>query len=919
MLSRRSIWKLEHSLTVLGRSQRVVSPATVWGRTFRATCATLLILAATAIVVPAQTPSETEQKQIKPLSLPGVCPTPYLPSASDTLNVPKYRTYRSLVEGDYVVIEYNASQRNPDHPKESDRFAGLTSWTDYKRRFDFPGPNNTANIIAANGSFLPVIDTKEKVAVRVCGLHFTDVLTVTTSPNGVPEGGADIRGATPVTPPASLSSTLDMLQSGVSTGGTTNLPGLGLNAPTQVPSLAVSGITPGSLGPEDQTPGKYPSYTPATVTASGRQVALLLYSVATNAKELTRLIGRTEGEPYPSIKLTRKAPKWDDSPLRVKALAVKGRPEPEDGKPEEWAETGDAVQAEHPAQADEPCWEKKEKAAPGSVKGVGCIVKKVLSIVEMDNKDQNSSDGLDRSNSAAFDKDMTDIQNVNAQISSLAGALSSQAFASNTIILLNNYSALVGVLDLANLARDRQYCQGIPPALQPGKLAPDDLKKITSDNWGNLSLTQVKGLDQEQIDQIPDKNLRAKIQSIQAALKVLTYTAPPGDEPLCSMFEEKKIADFWNSYNEELISIIHAMAAPTASPSSDDRDANLKCNAGGLTLKLEDPYKPEPDPEAITSFQTFAGCRLDELNEKLNELRVYLRGIDEETTQVYNLMNEWYFRSSVEQTDLLPPLVSNGFVRISIVVQRGYTPFTLANAIGTFTPTATANALPTSTAASTSTPAHAVKTILVEVHRVANFNLMGGVMVIHIPTASYGAQASPTPAVATAAGGTTTYSGTCGGKTVQVPPPTSPPMSGQSVNYACIIQTQKTDWQVAGMAGITWFPWGHDYFPRHSGFANFGRNLLPSLLVATSVTSLGNSMGAVNWEPVSGLDFFAGIASAHRVGLPSGLTVNTAVPAGTTLNSVTTEHVGLTLGLGFDLNTIMTLFSSKSTSVASMP
>ena len=883
MLSRRTLWKMKGSRIAFSPSRNSVSTLMAWVRTLGAICVILLLIVGTAVVLVAQPPTKTKREESKPPTPEGVCPvsTQLNPqSTSQTLNVPDYKTGRPLVAGDYVVIEYNASPKKP-LPEKSDPNAGRTSWSDYKRISYFRRLNDTPNIIEANGSFLPVIDTKEKIAVRVCGLHFTDVVTVTTSPNGVPEGGADIRGATPVTPPASLSSTLDMLQSGVATGGTTNLPGLGLNAPTQLSSLTISGITSGSLGAEDQTPGKYPTYTPATITASGKQVALLLYSVAANAKELTRLIGRTEGDPYPEEERARAGPS----------------------------------NAQNPAQAEEP------KHAPGSAKGLVFIVGRVLANVEIDDIDPRNSDGLDRSNSAAFDKDMTDVQNVNAQISSLASALSSQAFASNTLTLLNNFSVLLGVLDLVDLARNPRYCQGIPPALQPGKLVADDLKKITSANLGNMRLSQVKGLDQKQIDQITDKDLRAKIQSIQAALKILTYTAPPGDEPLCSAFEKQKMADFVDSYNREMASIIDDVASDANRPFADDiknpAQENLTCNAGRQPVTLEVPYQPDSGP-VPNDFEKFAACRLEELNAKLNELRGNLRKIDEETTRVYNLMNDWYFRSSVEQTDLLPPLVSNGFVRISIVVQRGYTPFTLANASGTFTPTATANVLPTSTTASTSTPAHAVKTILVEVHRVANFNLMGGAMVIHIPTASYAVQASPTAAVATSSS-PTGYSGTCGGKTVPVPAPATPPASGTSFNYACIVQTQKTEWQVAGMAGITWFPWGHDYFPRHSGYANFGRNLLPSLLVATSVTSLGNSMAAVNWEPVSGLDFFAGIGSGHRTSLQSGFTVNTAVATGATLNSVTTQHVGLTLGIGFDLNTMITLFSSKSTSVAAMP
>jgi hypothetical protein len=412
------------------------------------------------------------------------------------------------------------------------------------------------------------------------------------------------------------------------------------------------------------------------------------------------------------------------------------------------------------------------------------------------------------------------------------------------------------------------------------------------------------------------------VRSIKAALKVLGASNPPGDKPLCSSFEKQKIEDFWKSYTDQVTYIVHEIAADTADPAT--AQDNLKCEAKGITpdpvLVLKDPYDPTPDSRLKPpqdNFASFAVCRMDELIENIHLLRKRLKDIATDTTKLYDDMNEWYFRSSVEQTDLLQPLTTNAIARISIVVQRGYTPFTLANAGATITPTATANVPATTTTASTSTPAHAVKTILVEVHRLANFNLMGGVMFIHIPTATYAVQASPTAAVADA-GSKTGYSGTCGGNTVPVPAPTSPPMPGQSVNYSCIIQTQQTDWQLAGMAGVLWFPWGHDYFPRRRGFLNSGLNLLPSVVVATSVTSLGNSMGGVNWEPASGIDFFAGLGSAHRTSLPSGLPVNTAVASGTTLNTVTTEHAGFTLGVGLDLSTIMTIFSSK-TSAATLP
>jgi hypothetical protein len=807
-----------------------------------------------------------------------VCPA-NASSTNKILNVPEYHGPRASVGGDYVVIEYNANSL-------------LTSWSDYKRIFDLRGQNNLAHRIDANGSFLPVIDAKEKIAVRVCGLHFTDVLTVTTSPTGVPEGGADIRGATVVTPPvSSLSSTLDTLQSGTTTGGTTALPGLGLSAPTALPSLSLSGITPGALGAEDQTPGKYPTYTPATVTASGKQVALQLYALQRNAQELIRLVNRTLGCPY------------DRKIQGPEAQTQKSKTQTEcDADPATTNFTND----------------EKSRSAPGSVNGIDYIVGVVLDHVK-------SEDG-EFSNSAAFDKEMTDTQNINAQISTLSGALTSQAFATNTLALLNNFSALRGLLDLAQLGKDKTNCQSNQAYLQTPKLntlSADDLGKLTIDYFANLTPAELLTFDATQLDLLPkppkgskERSLEGKVVDMQNALKkagVKPSTTNASDKPLCSLFEEQKYTDFWDSYYRQVAILFCAEYAECKATCKDDAN----CMMGSFSR------------DDINRFEGKVGDELFNLNDYLTKLRSKLGEIDTKTTELYDRMNEWYQNSSIEQTDLLQPLTANSFLRISIIVQRGYIPFTLANASGSFTPTVSTNVVPTAAAtASTSTPAHAVKTILVEVHRVANFNLMGGVMLIHVPTTNYGLQASPTPAVATTAttttNGTTTttvtgYTANCAGQMTSLPVPASATPTSPAPSYSCLVQTQQTQWQVAGMAGLVWFPWGHDYFPRHSGYANFGRNLLPSALLATSVTSLGNSMGGVNWEPVSGLDFYVGLGSAHKMSLPSGLIVNSALESGSTLSQVTTEHAGFAIGVGFDLSVITQMFSSKTTSIATMP
>lgn len=148
------------------------------------------------------------------------CPNPPLALVNGT-------DVRPRVEGDYLVIEYNARSLQ-------------TFWHDYHHRLEAPMR------IDRNGSFIPVVYTKEKIAVHVCNLNFGDLLTVTTSPLGTPEGGADIRGTTPA-PIPSLTSTLDALQSGASTGGNTPVSSLGFAATAALGSTTVSGVSPGTL------------------------------------------------------------------------------------------------------------------------------------------------------------------------------------------------------------------------------------------------------------------------------------------------------------------------------------------------------------------------------------------------------------------------------------------------------------------------------------------------------------------------------------------------------------------------------------------------------------------------------------------------------------------------------------------------
>ena len=63
MLLRKSLRRGKHSRIVSSPPQGPVSTAIVWVGASRATCAMLLILAATTVALPAQTPSDAEQEQ----------------------------------------------------------------------------------------------------------------------------------------------------------------------------------------------------------------------------------------------------------------------------------------------------------------------------------------------------------------------------------------------------------------------------------------------------------------------------------------------------------------------------------------------------------------------------------------------------------------------------------------------------------------------------------------------------------------------------------------------------------------------------------------------------------------------------------------------------------------------------------------
>jgi hypothetical protein len=655
---------------------------------------------------------------------------------------------RHTVTGDYLLLEYNASEH-------------LTAWTDY------PQTRYVTQAIGRNGSFLPVVYAKEKIAVHVCHLHFGDSLMMAVNPVGLPEGGADIRGATSNGLPANalpiVQAALDSLQSSGASGSNIQEGGLGYGTAAAFTPAATLGITPGSISTSSTTQ----TYTDATISVSAEQLAQAMHAFQRNAAATIAILQQ----------LTQ-----DNMRKNMRGGQSRGLP----GSPE-------ALQAE------------SER-------------------LFQDIQDTRMKDPDDP---AAFDEYVSRVQAFAGELINLNASLSASGLGARAVILQASYANIRGVLDVVN-----------------------------------------------------------SIIRTDEGFTCLPIEETAADSLTCHHWELQAFRRYQRDYYDRL-----------------------------RTLN---------DTGSITP---------DDVFDQLENLKEQLRTLDSNTGQVFRAMNTWYESSNAEQTDFVTPVAGNALERISIVVQRTFVPFTLTgqSSLPISLPLSPASgaAGPANTSGTAAiTPPHTVKTILVEVHRRANFNLVGGVMLIHVPTHNYGLQAALTPNSTTPVVPVTTpptpqppfiAPATCGGVSSNLS------VSGASgtATYYCVTTIQKTDWQVAGMSGVAWFPFGRDYFPHGSGLHVSPHDLWPSFLIATSITSIGNAVGAINMEPISGIDLFAGIGSAHRIDLPSSLSNPFTTPlypnstATPSLQTNTTVHAGFTAGIGLDLSVFIGLFSK--TSSASLP
>jgi hypothetical protein len=817
---------------------------------------------------------------------------------------------RHPISGDYFFVLYDAARNK-------------AGWYDYRDpiKLDPQGFALPPHEIPLSGwNFLPTVYSREKIAVHVCNLRISDSLTVTMSPTPMPENGADFRGASPSTA-VSLAAATDSLLSSGATGVSAGPGTLGYSSSPALSAAATAGYSAGvtSAGKpnSDGTIGT-PSYTDATITIAPDQLANLMSLLVHDSKSVQTDVAQFQLGTSPG------------------GVALPG--------------SIDHVSAEATALF---------LALPAVPAGV---------VQTQENPEYNPG---------MFNHYVDETSALAGEVNAIGTALTSTSLGARAETIRTNFATLHGIVQLAKSIEDTDdklntaagssctnaqptvnaLCTSVGQAQGAAKCPPDAAAMCTDLTTAvarcgavPLSVTAICAkVGQAQVasgKSCTQIGLGA-VSALCTANSLCTQSAAP-DTASCKVFEEQTFHRFLSKY-----------CAGIGLPDNAAHQHNPTCFDYGVDYA----------ESAVVS---------------VDRLHTDLATLDSTVGAVFERMNDWYSNSRIDATDVLTPAGTNSVERINILIHRTYLPFTVvgssqlsssvagtgggsaggatssaatgaggasggfggtgggagggaasasgggagasaAGGAGGGGATASASTSAAGGAAVVSNAGFTAETVLMEVHRRANFNIVGGALAMHIPTNNYTLVpevASQTPNANTATGQPPyIYPTKCNGvagQNVPVATPTSGPWPA-SEPYYCIARQQATSWQAAAMVGVAWFPLGRDYFPYGTGGSiRRLKNYSPSLLGATSVTSLGNFFLGPDVEPANGVNFFAGVAAGHQNTLPSGVSLNTPLlPVGASnsppaLPTATHEKWGISLGVAFDVNVFTQIFGKAS-------
>lgn len=308
-------------------------------------------------------------------------------------------------------------------------------------------------------------------------------------------------------------------------------------------------------------------------------------------------------------------------------------------------------------------------------------------------------------------------------------------------------------------------------------------------------------------------------------------------------------------------------------------------------------YLPQQAGQAVT-FKSIMAMQPIVLFKAIDNLTTKLKSLHATAGEIFKQMNQWREDSRVTLTSVVTPPGGNAVITVGILLHDAYAPFAFGappkKDAGTDTPKSSAGTITTATATATGPKKDEVRRVLVEVHRRADANLVGGIIGSTIPVRAFGVQPG-TPTTTTSGSGSTATTSTV------VP------------YYA--YQSQNDHYQIQGMAGIDWYPLRRDFYPR---YLPWWKRMFPGLLFGTSVTATGFFIGGLDFEPVNGLDFIFGGEVGPVKQLAPGLTLGPTGSTGPYFASTDTVPTrqklagGFVFGIGFDLSVFSAVFSSSS-------
>ncbi len=210
-----------------------------------------------------------------------------------------------------------------------------------------------------------------------------------------------------------------------------------------------------------------------------------------------------------------------------------------------------------------------------------------------------------------------------------------------------------------------------------------------------------------------------------------------------------------------------------------------------------------------------------------------------------------------------------------------------------------------------------VATVLLERHKIIHFSAGGGILTVNAPSNAYSVISVPTVITTTNTASTTTLT-----NGVNTGTNSSTTVSTVSGTASYVLSQKQSNQQYSGIAGLTWYPFGHDTYPvtnqhgltltqsAYSPKGSFG------IFVGTSVSSFGNFTAAPSYEFFPGVQVFAGLTLRSKTTLSQGITACTGYGTGPSFSSApssTNTSQTSTTASGTTTTTTTTTITTTST------